>query len=149
VTVGGVDQDRHDYVIEKSLHGQDTPEAFQNGVYVSSISDTMKRKLHHATLRCQLHADQIRAEFVMLDLRNFAVEMGPYDLESNNCHHTARAVYNFCAKTDYREEGMPNELLILIHRFGLPVVQNLLSGCQMASKLVDASRSASDILSLA
>merc|ERR1712039_965960 len=43
--------------------------------------------------------------------RDIAVDLGPYDLVTCNCHHTALAVYNACAREFAQVPQIPNPVL--------------------------------------
>merc|ERR1711967_195362 len=56
-------------------------------------------------------------------LRQIAIDLGPYDAGTCNCHHGAQAIYNACADREERVEEVPNKLLsvvpMMLHAVGL------------------------------
>jgi len=116
VTVGGVGNTQEDYLIEKSLPDGNAPPRrdIENGIYVSHVPAHFSQQ---GTLWLSLLEGQIRPKIVVAKLRNVAVALGPYDLVSNNCHHSAKVVYNTCAAVPHQAKSMPNEVFTEVGRF--------------------------------
>jgi len=109
----GEGREQHGYVIEKAA-STSSIEAFKNGVYISHWSDVSTSVVRCPWRRLGMeHIGHIfagSAGFTMESLRNLAVELGPYNVGTCNCHHAALAIYNACAKSDFREHAMPNPI---------------------------------------
>eukprot|EP00746_Dinoflagellata_sp_MGD_P168435 gnl/MRDRNA2_/MRDRNA2_99913_c0_seq1.p1 gnl/MRDRNA2_/MRDRNA2_99913_c0~~gnl/MRDRNA2_/MRDRNA2_99913_c0_seq1.p1 ORF type:complete len:794 (-),score=131.63 gnl/MRDRNA2_/MRDRNA2_99913_c0_seq1:218-2386(-) len=110
VTVEG-ETGSYNYAIEKASIGRaqclDMSEQFRNGVYISHWKDVACNVEEHALH--YLHEGDIVEVLRMRNLRAVAIDIGEYDVISCNCHHTALAVFNTCAKECAQIRRMPNE----------------------------------------
>jgi hypothetical protein len=118
VTVGDVGQPTHTYVIEKAArargddHG-DTEER-RNGVHVSHWLDVVANvdgRPIYTLERCDIANSTGEPVLCMEVLRNIAVELGPYDVSTCNCHHACLEMFNACAQVTSQVPRIPNEFL--------------------------------------
>jgi len=113
----------HTYVLEKAavarVVGQDSPEQVKNGVHVSHWLDVVPN-VEHDPIHI-LDAESVinntgTNSFCMRTLHNIAVELGPYNVATCNCHHAALAVYNACATQAAQVPRIPNTILVFTCR---------------------------------
>mmetsp|Transcript_91406 Transcript_91406/g.167748 ORF Transcript_91406/g.167748 Transcript_91406/m.167748 type:complete len:678 (-) Transcript_91406:96-2129(-) len=120
ITVGGPEES-HTYVIEKAAvaraeGSQDDQELSKNGVHVSHWLDVVPNVEHDPMYVLDLPEIQNNTgtpDFCMRVLRDIAVNLGPYNVATCNCHHAALEVYNACAVESSRVPRIPNSLLVL------------------------------------
>lgn len=109
----------HTYVIEKAamIRGgdeRDKEDRCKNGVHVSHWLDVVANvdgHPIHVLERSDIHNDTKDTVLCMRTLRDLAVDLGPYDVGSCNCHHAALTMYNACAHPDVEVPSIPNETL--------------------------------------
>eukprot|EP00747_Dinoflagellata_sp_TGD_P169585 gnl/TRDRNA2_/TRDRNA2_198925_c0_seq1.p1 gnl/TRDRNA2_/TRDRNA2_198925_c0~~gnl/TRDRNA2_/TRDRNA2_198925_c0_seq1.p1 ORF type:complete len:363 (+),score=32.46 gnl/TRDRNA2_/TRDRNA2_198925_c0_seq1:262-1350(+) len=116
-----------EYMLEKT----GTLEDPNNGVCISEWPSS----LHQAEVWSSLRGHEIAEELTIAQLYSTALEMGPYDLLNNNCHHTAQKIFNICARAQNRQDRIPNQFLIALGK----VSRNTFGG--FASRSVSANAS--------
>jgi len=146
ITVDGHNESPHIYAIEKTLPALDSEEKlFPNGVYVSDWVDVAPRLLDAPihTLECDQIEGAINGRVCgMRTLHQLAVDLGPYNVSSCNCHHAALAIYNAIAIDEAKLLWMPNEIhikiAVMFQRLGIDVC-NLEAGVESTSGSVAGS----------
>lgn len=117
ITVGDLERQPHTYVVEKAfeLHGWlgagQRSQQFLNGIYISHWID-ITFKVGGEEPLYQLQQDDIPVPRRIRDLRQMALELGPYSVSSANCHHAAQTMYNACAALHAQVPQIPNRLLV-------------------------------------
>jgi len=101
------------YVIEKAQPRLgNTNEQFRNGVHVSHWEDVLP-SLHGEPPLHQIGPDGIREpRHTLQQLREIAVQQGPYHLSLRNCHHCAFVLFNAVAVDKARVPDMPNKVVM-------------------------------------
>lgn len=129
-TAEGGDSAPHTYVIEKASDrrassGESEGDHFLNGVYIShwldvssNVEDDPLHSLPQSDIVSALEFRQaMGVNFCMRSLRQIAVDLGPYNVGTANCHHAALAIYNACAKQSAQVLRIPNQLLTGVANF--------------------------------
>eukprot|EP00927_Polykrikos_kofoidii_P061209 TRINITY_DN56075_c0_g1_i1.p1 TRINITY_DN56075_c0_g1~~TRINITY_DN56075_c0_g1_i1.p1 ORF type:complete len:870 (-),score=146.02 TRINITY_DN56075_c0_g1_i1:314-2890(-) len=118
VTVGRSGISSCTYVLEKAVvsrvASQLASTQFKNGVYVSLWKDVVAdvdTYPIHALHSHDLANNTGGRELCMRTLHEIAVDLGPYDVGTCNCHHAALAVFNACALPKAAVAGIPNAYL--------------------------------------
>lgn len=119
ITVGSSQDARHTYVMEKASASSEMRglDAYKNDVFISHWRDVAPYV--DGTPIYTLHAQDLenntsKSDLSIRSLRDFAVELGPYNVATCNCHHMALSVFNACARQPARVKDlqMPNSMLI-------------------------------------
>lgn len=157
VTVGRAGESTHTYVIEKAarVRGDDhgDPEMYRNGVHVSNWLDVVSNVDGHPihTLeRCDIFNNSGKPVLCMNVLREIAIDLGPYDVSTSNCHHACLAMYNVCAQDCLRVPSIPNSFLVwcssVLRTVGLDVAasNSVASGSAFGSASISVAQDQSD-----
>jgi len=135
----GTERDEADYVLEKASCHDEEKDDIKNGVYISHWADVLLVLEDHAECKWELKKEDLVDTFnlngadcklTIASLREAAVNDGPYDAVTCNCHHAALKIYNLCAKEDKHiaEGSLPNGWLMkaadVLKRVGLDVCQS-------------------------
>merc|ERR1711985_224879 len=96
--------------------------------------------------RCDIFNNSGKPALCMTVLRDIAVDLGPYDVSTSNCHHACLAMYNVCAQECSRVPSIPNSFLVscssLLRNVGLDVAtsNSVNSGSVIESASIVAAR---------
>ena len=102
-------------------------EATRNGVHLSDWLEVAPNIAHAP--RAVLAHDELRQGLTMRQLREIALNTGPYDVIESNCHHAVLAVFNACAIESRKEPRIPNHrhvaiMRVLKRRLGIDVTNS-------------------------
>lgn len=105
------------YVLEKSHHPASDMDQFRCGVTISAWEEVVGNICENIgrpfRFLAAANGQVVEPPPKVADLRQVAVELGPYTLGRANCHHGAMAAFNRCARPHFRvsPREMPNRRL--------------------------------------